>query len=437
MPTSTAIARPSVELANEATKTEAPYPARPWSPLQRIGFRWLFVYVVLYMLQPSPLDFVAPGLVAPYSGLWESIVKGVGRRLLGLNITVLPNTSGDTTYNYVQVLCYALLATLVAAVWTLLDRRRTDYRRLHDWLRAAVRVYLAIFMFLYGSAKVIKTQFPDLSPIPLHLPLGAMSPNTLLWTFMGASTLYTFWAGLLEMVGGLLLIGRRTTLLGALVCIGVMSNVVMLNMSYDVVVKLFSLHLLALAVFLAAADGKRLFDFFIRNRAVPATEIRPLLRAPRRHRAVLVFRTVALLALAAMFVAQAGGRRELRRQGSSSRLQGAWVVEGLRVDGAIPPEADEAAWRRLVVDGRGAAVQLADGRWRRFGWEVVAGNVELGVDDEATPAASFRSARRGPSRLDLTGSIGGRPMTAVLRREEPHFPLVEIGFSWIREGPVR
>lgn len=55
----------------------------------------------------------------------------------------------------------------------------------------------------------------------------------LLWNFIGASAAYTIFTGVAEVLGGLLLVARRTALLGALVCIGVMSNVVLLNFSYD------------------------------------------------------------------------------------------------------------------------------------------------------------------------------------------------------------
>jgi len=410
----------------------------PWSSAKRIAFRWLFVYVGFYMLQPSPLDFVAPGLVAPYSELWERIVKGAGR-LLGLHITVLPNASGDTTYNYVQVLCYAALAAVAALVWTAADRRRADYRRLYDWLRAAVRVYLAIFMFLYGSAKVIKTQFPDLSPLTLHQPLGDFTPNMLLWTFMGASTLYTFWSGLLEMVGGALLVSRRTTLLGSLVCVAVMSNVLMLNLSYDVVVKLFALHLLALAVFLAAADARRLLDFFVRNRPVGAAELRPLFAAPRRHRLVLVARTASLVLIALLLLAAAGARRHALTARSGKRLEGSWVVEQLTVGGVTQGRAiDAASWRRLVIDSRQrAAVQLGGGEWRRYSWQLAGRTLELDDDGDAVPAASLEMKPAGAGRLELAGTVGGRPMHALLAREEPRFRLLDRDIHWIREGPVR
>jgi hypothetical protein len=98
----------------------------------------------------------------------------------------------------------------------------------------------------------------------------------LLWTFMGASIPYVIFTGAAEMLGGLLLAARRTTLLGALVCIGVLSNVVMLNFSYDVPVKLYSSHLLLMAVFLAAPDLRRLASLFVWNRRVPPAEQRPL-----------------------------------------------------------------------------------------------------------------------------------------------------------------
>jgi hypothetical protein len=417
--------------------------AAAWSPARRLGFRWLFGYVVLYMLQPSPLDFLAPGLIAGYSAFWERIVKWTGAQLFGVQITVLPNASGDTTYNYVQVLCYAIVATVAALVWTALDRRRLEYRRLYDWLRAAMRMYLAIFMVLYGAAKVIKTQFPDPSLISLNRPLGDLSPNALLWTFMGASVLYTFWVGLLEMVGGLLLVSRRTTPLGALLCIGVMSNVVVLNLSYDVVVKLFSLHLLALAIFLAAPDARRVFDLLARNRAVPAAELRPLLGKASNHRALLVFRTVALVALTALLIARAGAmQRRWREEVRRTPLYGTWNVEALTLDGvASPPGAgDGERWRRVIFDSeRRFAAQGSDGGWRRYSVYVSGRSLELSQDrsGDFETSSSLAFTRPDPARLVLEGTHHGKQMRAVLRRAEPReFLLTRRGFHWINEGPV-
>jgi hypothetical protein len=50
---------------------------------------------------------------------------------------------------------------------------------------------------------------------------------------------------------------------GALVSIGVMSPVVALNFCYDVPVKLYSSHLLAMKVFLILPDLRRLLNLFV------------------------------------------------------------------------------------------------------------------------------------------------------------------------------
>ena len=46
----------------------------------------------------------------------------------------------------------------------------------------------------------------------------------------------------------------------------------MLNFAYDVPVKLFSLHLLSMAIFIVVPDAKRLLNIFLLNKAtVPET----------------------------------------------------------------------------------------------------------------------------------------------------------------------
>jgi hypothetical protein len=75
----------------------------------------------------------------------------------------------------------------------------------------------------------------------------------------------------------LLLTARRTTFLGASVSFGVLSHVAVLNFSYDVSVKLFSLHLLAMALFLIAPDLGGIARMFVLNRPADSTLIRPLL----------------------------------------------------------------------------------------------------------------------------------------------------------------
>src|SRR5689334_14063011 len=221
-----------------------------WSPAKKVLFRFAFCYLLLYSF-PFPLYYIPyVGMIGMWTfQMWNKLVPWVGQQLFGVTITVFPNGSGDTTFNYVQVFVFLVIATVATLVWSLLDRRRRNYARLYEWLRVYTRFVLAVAMIGYGTAKVFPSQFPMPSFDRLMQPYGDSSPMGLLWTFMGASVAYNVFTGLGELVGGLLLVFRRTTLLGALVCIGVMANVVMLNFSYDVPVKLYSTHLLLMAVF--------------------------------------------------------------------------------------------------------------------------------------------------------------------------------------------
>src|SRR4030095_10507846 len=79
-----------------------------------------------------------------------------------------------------------------------------------------------------------------------------------LWAFMSVSRPYVVFTGVVEFVGGVLLLTRRTTCMGALITTGAMINLFLLNLTYDVNVKLLSGQMLLMAVVLLAPYAKRL-----------------------------------------------------------------------------------------------------------------------------------------------------------------------------------
>ncbi len=148
-----------------------------------------------------------------------------------------------------EVLCFLVIAAVGTIVWSLLDRNRPNYQRLQKWFMVYLRLVLATTMIPYGATKIFPWQFPAPTLSKLVQRYGDSSPMGLLWTFMGASRSYSFFGGATELLAGMLLVVPRLATLGALVCIGVMSNVLMLNLGYDVPVKLGSIHLLLMAGF--------------------------------------------------------------------------------------------------------------------------------------------------------------------------------------------
>ena len=413
-----------------------------WGPVKRALFRFLFSYLVLYNF-PFPLDAIpvyGEILEQSHRETWNMVLPWVGEHILGTEVRLRGGSGrGDSTYGYVQIFCYLILALAATAVWTLLDRRRASYARLQEWLRVYVRFALAAVIIGYGAYKVIPEQFGTPFPSDLLQPIGESSPMKLLWTFMGASIPYVIFTGAAEMLGGLLLVARRTTLLGALVCIGVLSNVVLLNLSYDVPVKLYSSHLLLMAVFLAAPDLRRLASLFVWNRRVPPAEQRPLFASRRANRAALVFRTVFILYLTVAALQESHKNKlEFADVAIRQRFYGVWEVEELAVDGAVRPllATDETLWRRLIFDWPGAiGIQYAhETGIREYELRLDPGphRYTLCCDPEWNAAISFKQVE--PDVLALDGTVDGKQIRGRFRRLS-RFPLLSRGFRWINEWP--
>jgi hypothetical protein len=416
----------------------APESVPEWGLAKRILFRFVCSYFFLYTF-PFPLDYIpyVDVTTQKYHELWRALVTWVAKQMFGADVTLRANGSGDSAFGYVQVFCYLVFAVVAALVWSLLDRKRRNYARLHEWLRTYVRYFLAAAMVTYGGIKVIPTQFPAPPLDRLLQPFGDASPMGLLWTFMGASKAYQIFSGAGEMLGGLLLLGRRTTLLGALVCIGVVGNVVMLNFGYDVPVKLYSSHLFLMAVFLIAPELRRLADFFLFNRAAAPAEVRPLFRRVWLHRAALACGTVPVLFLAgqALFTSY----QDLHAP--RSPLYGIWNVEELSIDGQAQPAltSDESRWRRVVFDSPyRLAIQLASQHRIRYNLNLNPQKrlLELTKREDPKWKSALSYERAGPGLLVLRGTLDGRKILARLRLDaKPDFLLVNRGFHWINEYP--
>jgi hypothetical protein len=264
----------------------------------------------------------------------------------------------------------------------------------------------------------------------------------LLWTFMGVSQSYNLFSGAGELLGALLLTTRRTTLLGALVCIGVLGHVVVLNFSYDVPVKLLSLHLLLMAVFLAAPDFKRMADLFLFNRPVEPAPIRPLFRRSWLNVIAVLLRTGVVCAYLGLWLYNAREtQKEFGDLSPRSPLYGIWNVDELTIDGSDHPPlvSDQERWRRVVFDyPRTIAIQLMSDSRQRYGLKLDADKRTLELTKFAEPdwKASFTFERPESDALVLEGTIDGKKLRAKCRRmETSEFRLVSRGFHWINEFP--
>ena len=415
-----------------------------WATSTCVAFRLVFAYFVLYGF-PFPLGWIH--YTSYPAEKWEQLkgvaIPWVGKHILHLSpdITVFPNGSGDKTYNYVEVLCYLAVALLVTVIWSLLDRRRPNYQKLQQWLILYVRLVLATIMISYGAVKVIQGQFPTPNMARLLQPYGDSSPMGLLWTFMGASKSYTFFAGAVEMLGGILLFVPRLTTLGALVCLGATGNIFMLNMSYDVPVKLFSFNLLLMSLLLLAPDLRRMADFFLFNRSVGPAFRPPLFRRKWMNHCILAFQLL-MGVYAVSWDLYIAARSAKARSDSAPKpaLYGMWVVDEFSIDGQArqPLTTDEIRWNKVLVDRFDFSIMSMSGSRRRFSPQVdlVKKTLTLTKREDPNSKSEFTIEKTDAAHVTFEGQFDGHKIKAQLHLgEERKFLLMDRGFHWINEYP--
>jgi uncharacterized membrane protein YphA (DoxX/SURF4 family) len=229
------------------------------------------------------------------------------------------------------------IATVVTVFWSIVDRKRLEYRRLHAWLRLVVRIALALTLTQYGAEKIWPTQFPLARPHQLLGRVGDYSPAQLLWVYIGASRGYGAFTGPVELLVAALLFVPQLATLGALVAVAAATNVFMLNVFYDVTVKNFSLHLVLMAVFLLIPDVRRLVNVLVLNRSAARADQPPLFQRPGLGRMALVAQLAIGIAAITHSLLLHKSQAVVMNVFDQTRVPwyGVWNVTEFRLDGIV------------------------------------------------------------------------------------------------------
>jgi hypothetical protein len=311
-----------------------------------------------------------------------------------------------------------------------------------DVSRVIARYYLATFLLVYGWIKVFPLQFPGPGPDRLLQSFGDASPMGLAWTFLGTSSAYQMFAGMSELLGGYLLFWRRTSLLGSLVAIAVMTNVVAINYFYDVPVKLFSTHLVLVALFIAAPDLPRLVGLFGFNLPAAVRADRPFwLRSGRRRGWVMAAHLAFVVTITGFHISDNG--RSARGYGylrEVSPVTGIFVVESFERDGVVDrANADADRWVRVGINAPSTAtIQRATGVGirMRLALDEKAGTLSIFDRGGAAPAEpQFHYTFEGDHVLRLEGTFEGAPVVVRMKRSPDGALLTGRGYHWINEYP--
>ncbi|WP_026775490.1 hypothetical protein [Polaribacter sp. Hel_I_88] len=400
-----------------------------WSTTSKIVFRFTFSYFISFIL----LLFLALFLETPLYWFADTILNW------GTDFRIESTGSGDRTFDYVRFGFTIFLTFFVSIIWSFLDKKRASYNTLQYWFQVVLRIFLCFAMILYGFAKIFKGQFADPSLELLIQNVGDMSPMGLAWTFMGHSMYYNIFTGSLEIIGGLLLLNRKTVSLGSLVIVGFMINVVFMNFTYDIPVKLFSIHLVLMSFLLLISDGKRFLQFFIKNEKIEKVEYtnyiknKPLLKIISFLKKALI--TVSILIIVIQCLIQFKATEQLR---SKSKLRGIWKTELFIVekDTIAPLTTDSNRWKYFIIDYKEKAiVKLMNDTIKRYSFKENIDTEEIvfkGIKDSISQKFKYSIANK--NSLKLKGFLNGKELKIELKKvPKTDFRLLNRKFRWVNE----
>ncbi|MFI6168372.1 DoxX family protein [Nocardia sp. NPDC051052] len=426
-----------------------------------IAFRFCFTYFGLFCLIFSQFLFVFAGVLGPklperaingflypLSPVWE----WVGRHVFDADVQLhLDSGSGDQAIIWVFLFSILVVAVLTTALWTALDRHRPNYQRLLAWYLLFLRLCLGGQMLFYGMAKVIPSQMPQPPLATLLTQYGDFTPAAVLWMQVGSSPVYEILLGCAEVLGGLLLFLPRTATLGAMISLVSMMQVFILNMTFDVPVKILAGHLMLISLVLLAPQAGRLAKVLVLQRSSePATQPEPF----RSRRVRLI--AVGVQAVLAVWVLVGQVQPDIEfwnESGGAAKpaLYGIWTVSEFSQDGQpIPPlTTDQDRWQRVVFDIGGMTYQKMDGtlvpvvgavdsQAQTLTVSQAAGDTLPGGIAQAQPTqlASFTYSQPTPNRLNLDGQLNGHHVTLALEQVDlKSFPLRSTEFKWVQDYP--
>lgn len=178
-------------------------------------------------------------------------------------------------YNWLIALIIAIIGALL---WNKKTPEKTDveYNQQYYWLRVLLRYRLALAVIFTGIVKVLPIQIPDPSLSDLHTEYGDFLVWKLYYLTNAVSTAgYLPVIGLLEIIGGVLLLNKRTVTIGAGLLLAVLLNVVLVNYVYEIGEQVYSSFLFLIAFVLIIYDLPRIYKLLFKETEAHPDEFVP------------------------------------------------------------------------------------------------------------------------------------------------------------------
>jgi uncharacterized membrane protein YphA (DoxX/SURF4 family) len=408
-------------------------------------FRFTFLYFLIYIfLNPNNEMEIINWIYKPINNFLHILIPWFSKNVLQLSkeITVFSNGSGDTTYDNTLWFFGVLLSLFGTIIWSFFDKKNTNYPKLYYWISTLIRFYLFYTMMVYGFSKFFKMQFPYPSLLRLEGKIGEMSPMGLAWTFFGQSYGYNLFMGFAEVSAGILVLFRRTSILGSILCFFVMLNVFIINMCFDVPVKLLSLHLVMMSLFLLFPYLKNLFAFFFREKLIKIEKLKFPYSLTKTIQLKNISKIIVVGAILFFSIKDLiKGYRKYGPNAPKAPLTGVYTTKYFVRNNdtlSLLPK-DTFAWRNVIVDYEEYAFIVKNsGREEAFKLKIDTINKTINCHSYPDSTGIFNMKYELDSLgLKMYGMHNNDSINMYLKiNDNSKYELINRGFHWINEYPA-
>ncbi|MFC3976114.1 hypothetical protein ACFOUP_06985 [Belliella kenyensis] len=346
------------------------------------------------------------------------------------------NGSGDTIMHYLALISYSIIAISMSVPVLFFLKNKQRANSFYAMMLIYARYFVGLTLISYGVIKFLEGQFPSPSLLTLETTYGESSPMGLAWRFLGYSNIYKGFMGVSEVLAGFLLLFRRTAILGSLISIAVCTNIFLVNLSFDVPVKLFSGHLLLFSIFIAAPSIKYLIRFFLLHQR---TLIRPsVYRFDKKWKRVSYYSVKIFLVGLIPLGLIVGHVNSQSFYIYINEWEGVYQVDSFEIEGK-PDLAFTAKWNKVLIQGK-TIITINNAKTRNYYtieniWNE--GEINFVEDNEQEDPFTLRiTPIDGEKTYRLETKIGDNVyQLETTRKIKEDYLLIKRGFNWVNERP--
>ncbi|GAA4333256.1 hypothetical protein GCM10023149_39910 [Mucilaginibacter gynuensis] len=227
--TDTIAEEPVATASAAATGSDTAAPV--WTNTEKIAFRIAFIFFFILTV-PLTLEYYQQWFNINWLNPHIRDLGGLGGS--GLYFTSIKSESGIFGLaSYINWGISLLIAIIGGGIWTLIDRKTTNYRVLYYFITVAVTFAMITRLQGLTFSKIFPSQMPELALTQLNTPFGDFVAQKLYWIQLSFVPRYETFLGLAELLVMILLFFRKTRAFGAALAVSMIGNIAISNHVYD------------------------------------------------------------------------------------------------------------------------------------------------------------------------------------------------------------